>query len=132
MIERDGVYDKGKPLNHIYFVIDRDKQELEKRISMRVVSMIKGGLIEEVKNILDMGYTFDYRALNSIGYIECKEYLKGKIGMEELVELISKHTLQYAKRQRTWFKRNKSSIWCNKYIEVLNNTKTFLNRYSLH
>lgn len=109
------IHSKGKPLDFTYFVLDINQKELETCIKRRVESMFKMGLEEENKELLRMGFTYDLQALKSIGYQEFKEYFDGKKTLDDVKKDIFIHTLQYTKRQRTWFRRNKDSI----YIKTL-------------
>jgi tRNA dimethylallyltransferase len=100
---------KGKPLNYTYFVLDIPTQELEKRIKDRIEEMINMGLIEENRDLLTQGFNYNMPALRSIGYQEFEGYFENKKTIEQVKEDIFLHTLQYAKRQKTWFKRNKEA-----------------------
>lgn len=82
----------------------RDRQILYDRINQRVDEMIKNNLVEEVVNLLKIGYNKDSTAMQALGYKEIVEYLKGEISLEEAIEKIKKGTRRYAKRQITWFK----------------------------
>ncbi|HHX99231.1 TPA: tRNA (adenosine(37)-N6)-dimethylallyltransferase MiaA [Candidatus Dojkabacteria bacterium] len=98
--------EKGPELEHRYFFLDIPKDKLEKNIVRRVDAMFKSGLIEENQKIKEEGLDI-YPALNSIGYREFRE----KEDLDEIREDIITHTKQYAKRQRTWFRRNKNIIY---------------------
>ena len=86
------------------------KEELEKRIMKRTQIMLKTGLIEEVESFLKKGFA-NWRPLQSVGYRECLLYLKGEIRKKDLTHEIVKHTLYMAKRQKTWFQKDKSILW---------------------
>ena len=73
--------------------------------------MISSGLVEEVKNILNMGYDKRLNSLNTVGYKEIISYLDGEITLEKAIELIKRNTRRYAKRQLTWFNGDKRIIW---------------------
>lgn len=92
------------------FVIDMQREILYDRINKRVDLMIENGLIEEVKGILSRYETIP-TALQALGYKETKEYLDGNITKDEMIEKIKMETRRYAKRQLTWFRRNKEAIW---------------------
>ncbi|MEK7539926.1 MAG: tRNA (adenosine(37)-N6)-dimethylallyltransferase MiaA [Patescibacteria group bacterium] len=83
---------------------------LDKRINQRVDQQIKDGLVEEVKG-LAQHYTWDLPALSGIGYKEIGAYVQGKIDLPEAIDQIKLHTRQYARRQMTWFKRDKRIHW---------------------
>jgi tRNA dimethylallyltransferase len=88
-----------------------DRKELYQRIEKRVDAMFRGGLLEEVKNLRKMGYSPKLNALNTLGYKELFLYLQRKITLEEAMEKIKQNTRNYAKRQLTWFKKDKEIIW---------------------
>ncbi|MCS7175705.1 tRNA (adenosine(37)-N6)-dimethylallyltransferase MiaA [Pseudothermotoga sp.] len=95
----------------VIVVLTRDRQELYDRINMRVEKMMKNGLIEEVKALLDRGYSKDLNALKTIGYREVIEYLEGTETFERMVEKIKLNTRHFARRQLIWFRRYKDAIW---------------------
>jgi tRNA dimethylallyltransferase len=84
------------------------KEELHKRINARVESMIEKGLDEEVRELLQFR---NLNALQTVGYSEIIDYLDGRISLEEAIELVKKNTRQYAKRQMTWFRKDKEIKW---------------------
>ena len=92
------------------FAITMDREKLYERIEKRIDFMIKQGLIEEVKQILEKYHTFP-TAMQGLGYKEVGEYLEGSCTKEEMIEKIKKETRHYAKRQLTWFRKNKETIW---------------------
>lgn len=91
-----------------------DRTKLYERINKRVDLMMEDGLLDEVKSIMDRGYSKDLVALQGIGYKELILYLEGECSLEESVELIKKKSRNYAKRQLTWFRKDKRIIWFNK------------------
>jgi tRNA dimethylallyltransferase len=127
VIQRGGVNrKKGEKLNNQYFVIDLDKEELANRVKQRTDKMFKEGLLEENIKLLEMGYTYNDKGMNSIGYIEFKEYFNKTKTLEEVKEDIYNHTLSYSKRQRTWFRRNKEAIWTNNYSKIIDLVSNFI------
>ncbi len=96
--------------NYKVFAINMEREKLYERINKRVDIMIKQGLIEEVKELLKKYNEFP-TAMQGLGYKEVVEYLNGKITEEEMIEKIKLETRRYAKRQITWFKKNKETIW---------------------
>ena len=94
------------------FAINMDREVLYDRINKRVDIMIEQGLIEEVKNIIQKYSEFP-TAMQGLGYKEVVEYLNGKCSKEEMIEKIKMETRRYAKRQLTWFRKNKQTIWIN-------------------
>jgi tRNA dimethylallyltransferase len=126
-IQRKGLgRKKGDVLDNIYFVIDVEKETLKERIKERIDGMFKDGLLEENKKLLEMGYTYRDPGLNSIGYKEFEGYFNNTATLEEIKENIYRNTLAYAKRQRTWFKRNKDSIWSSNYEEISQLASNFI------
>lgn len=96
--------------NTLYLVLDTDKELLNERINFRVEQMIENGLEEEVKELYSKYTNDSLKALDTIGYREFVDYFDHKISIDQVIELIKIHTRQYAKRQRTWFKRNGDAI----------------------
>ena len=94
------------------YALNWDRQKLYDRINKRVDIMIEQGLIQEVKQILEKYSTFP-TAMQGLGYKEVVDYLKGIYTKEEMVEKIKMETRRYAKRQLTWFRKNKQTIWLN-------------------
>jgi tRNA dimethylallyltransferase len=91
--------------------LKKEKDELYRRINQRVNDMFTQGWVEEVKNILSMGVNDTLRPFSSIGYREILLNIKGTIQYRDMVEDIQKHTRHYAKRQFTWFAKEKNMIW---------------------
>ncbi len=87
-----------------------DRAALHRRIEERVDAMIAQGLVEEVKGLLDRGYSPDLNALKSVGYQEVFPYLEGRQTLSTTIEAIKQNTRRYAKRQMTWFRRD-GRIW---------------------
>ncbi len=94
--------------------INRDRQILYEKINKRVDKMIELGLIEEVKNLKKKGYDYGkYNSLNTVGVKEVLDHLEGKIDYERMLELVKQNTRRYAKRQMTWFRKDKNIMWVN-------------------
>jgi tRNA dimethylallyltransferase len=91
--------------------LDPPREKLSERIDTRCVRMFEAGLIEEVRSILAMGFRPDAKALESIGYRESLLHIAGEISSKEAVERTQAATRQYAKRQRTWFRREAGIQW---------------------
>ena len=96
--------------NYKVFAITIPREKLYERINKRVDQMLEQGLIEEVEKILEK-YSYFPTAMQGLGYKEVIEYLENKITKEEMIAKIKKETRHYAKRQITWFKKNKETIW---------------------
>ena len=109
---------------HVY-AINWDREKLYERINKRVDIMIEQGLIEEVKRIYQKYDTFP-TAMQGLGYKEVVEYLENKCTKEEMIEKIKMETRRYAKRQLTWFRKNKQTIWLDGQEKIQNNIKIIL------
>lgn len=107
-------------IKFLQFGLIWDRDILYKKIEDRVDAMIKSGLVEEVKNILKMGFGKNLNALNTVGYKEIISYLNEEITLERAIELIKRNTRRYAKRQLTWFNKDKRINWIS-----LNNDEDF-------
>lgn len=102
---------KISPYNSIYFAPLWDREILYDRINKRVDIMVKDGLIDEVKDLLARGYDKNSTAMQGIGYKEFYAYFDGNQSLDETLELIKMNSRRYAKRQLTWFRRNKNIRW---------------------
>lgn len=105
---------RTSPYNFAYFVLNDERSHLYKRIDARVDKMIEDGLEAEVCRLKEMGCTKDMVAMQGIGYKEMLSYLDGGYSLEEAVYIIKRETRHFAKRQITWFKRERDVIWLNK------------------
>lgn len=95
----------------LIFAIDTDREVLYERINHRVDRMIDEGLVEEVQGLRNMGISREHTSMQAIGYKELMEFLDGNCNFDEAVEKIKQESRRYAKRQITWFKRNKDIHW---------------------
>lgn len=117
---------KGKPLFEILKIgIKLPDEKLKKRISSRAAKMIKAGLVEEVSGLIKK-YGHKQVAFDAIGYKEIISYLDKKISLEEAAGLINKNTNNFAKRQMTWFKKDKEINWIENEKEALGLVEKFL------
>ncbi len=117
---------KGQPLfNVLQIGIKIDREKLYKKIDQRVNEMIKIGLIEETKKLAEK-YSFSLPAMSGIGYQEIGLYLKNKITLDEAVQKIKFRTHQYARRQMTWFRRDRRIRWVGNYRETERVIENFL------
>lgn len=101
----------NKKYRPIIIVLNRDRQALYDRINLRVDIMLKNGLIEEVKGLLEKGYTKDMISMQGIGYKEIIKYFDGEYTLDEAIEIIKRDSRRYAKRQLTWFRRYEDAEW---------------------
>ena len=102
---------KESPYNFAYYVLNMDRATLYDRIDLRVDKMIEAGLEEEVKQLKAMGCTRDMVSMQGLGYKEILDYLNGELSLEEAVYILKRDTRHFAKRQLTWFKREKDVTW---------------------
>lgn len=107
------------------YALNWDREKLYDRINKRVDIMIEQGLIKEVKNILNKYKKFP-TAMQGLGYKEVVEYLNGNLTKDEMIEKIKMETRRYAKRQLTWFRKNKQTVWLNAEDDIQNNIKIIL------
>lgn len=103
---------KGVDYDFKVFGITMERSKLYERINLRVDMMINQGLEDEVKNLVSKYSKFP-TAMQGLGYKEVIEYFDRKISREEMIEKIKQESRRYAKRQLTWFKKNKETIWLN-------------------
>ena len=105
---------KESPYNFAYFVLYHDREELYDRINRRVDLMMEDGLLFEVESLIKEGYTKNLVSMQGLGYKEFFDYFDGRMTLEDTVDKIKKDTRHFAKRQLTWFRREKEVIWLNK------------------
>ncbi|MCR5083626.1 MAG: tRNA (adenosine(37)-N6)-dimethylallyltransferase MiaA [Parasporobacterium sp.] len=98
---------KESPYNFAYFVLNRKREELYDRINKRVDIMHNKGIIDEVAHLKSLGYSRDLTSMQGIGYKEIYAFLEGECSEDEAFEKIKQNTRHFAKRQLTWFRREK-------------------------
>lgn len=103
--------EKQSPYQFLYYVLDTDRKILYERIDRRVDLMMEHGLVDEVKHLADMGCTRDMVSMQGLGYKEILDYLSEEISLEEAVYILKRDTRHFAKRQITWFKRERDVRW---------------------
>lgn len=106
--------EKESPYNFAYFVLNDIRERLYQRIDQRVDQMLEAGLAEEVRQLAARGCTKDMVSMQGLGYKEMLSWLLGEYSYEEAVYILKRDTRHFAKRQITWFKREKEVIWVNK------------------
>ena len=117
---------QGKPLfNFLQIGIDHPKEKLRKRIDKRIDAMIEQGLVDEVRNLIKK-YPAGTHAFEAIGYREIINHLQGKISLEEAIGLMKKNTWHFAKRQLTWFRKDKRIHWISTPQKAERLIKNFL------
>ena len=104
----------SSPYNFVYFVLNDDREKLYERIEDRVDAMLEQGLVEEVRRLAAMGCTSEMVSMQGLGYKEILNYLDGQTTLDEAVYLIKRDTRHFAKRQLTWFRRERDIIMVNK------------------
>ncbi len=102
-----------KPFKPLIFGLTRDKEELHQRIHRRIEDMMEKGWLQEVENLLAGGYSTQLVPMQSFGYRHLTDCLKGKIELQDAVELIKRDTRKFVKRQMTWFRAMKEVRWIN-------------------
>lgn len=107
---------KESPYNYVYFVLDMPRANLYERIEKRVDSMMAAGLLEEVRRLKSRGYDRSLVSMQGLGYKELFAYLDGEMTLDEAVEIIKRDTRRFAKRQMTWFRREKDVIYLDRSL----------------
>lgn len=115
--------EKESPYNFAYFVLNDERAKLYDAIERRVDGMIAQGLVEEVKKLKEMGCHKGMVSMQGLGYKEILSYLEGEISLEEAVYILKRDTRHFAKRQLTWFGREKDVIWMEKQAFGYNEKK---------
>lgn len=106
--------EKVSPYDFSYFVLTDQRERLYRKIDLRVDEMKKKGLVDEVRKLKEMGYDRSFVSMQGLGYKEILAFLEDEITLEEALYRIKRDTRHFAKRQLTWFKREKEVIWVNK------------------
>jgi tRNA dimethylallyltransferase len=106
--------EKESPYNFAYFVLTDERKRLYERIDRRVNLMIEQGLVAEVQKLKEMGCRRDMVSMQGLGYKEILDHLDGKCTLAEAVYIIKRETRHFAKRQLTWFRREREVIWFDK------------------
>ena len=102
---------KESPYNFAYFVLNRPREVLYERIDQRVDQMMEEGLVQEVRRLKDRGYDRSLVSMQGLGYKEILAYFDGELSLEEAVYILKRDTRHFAKRQLTWFKRERDVLW---------------------
>ena len=106
--------EKASPYHFAYFVLTDERSHLYANIDKRVDLMIEQGLVDEVQKLKNMGFHRDMVSMQGLGYKEILDYLDGKTTLEEAIYIIKRETRHFAKRQLTWFRRERDVIWLDK------------------
>ena len=110
--------EKETPYDAAVIILNMDREKLYERIELRIDIMMQEGLQEEVKGLLDKGYTPDLVSMQGIGYKEFIPYFNGECTLEEAVTQLKTNTRRFAKRQLTWFRRQIDGLW----VDLTENT----------
>lgn len=103
--------EKETPYNLAFFVLNMDREKLYERINLRVDIMMNNGLEQEVRKLIEMGYSSELVSMQGLGYKEFIPYFNGEISLEQVVDDIKKYTRRFAKRQLTWFRGQTNGTW---------------------
>ncbi len=103
--------EKTSPYNFAYYVLNMDRERLYSRIDRRVDEMLENGLVDEVERLKAMGCTRNLVSMQGLGYKEILDCLSGETSLEEAVYILKRDTRHFAKRQLTWFKRERDVTW---------------------
>jgi tRNA dimethylallyltransferase len=107
---------RQRDFNIVKIGLELSKEELHRNIDARVANMVEEGLVDEVKKLLPYK---NLNALQTVGYAEIFDYFEGQVSLDRAVDLIKRNTRQYAKRQMTWFKKDKTITWTNPANEII-------------
>ncbi len=102
---------KESPYQFLYYVLNTDRSLLYQRIDQRVDKMVKDGLVEEVRKLKELGCTRSMVSMQGLGYKEILDYLDGACSLEEAIYILKRDTRHFAKRQLTWFRRERDVKW---------------------
>ena len=103
--------EKTSPYNFLYYVVNTDRELLYQRIDQWIDQMMEDGLVEEVRALKAAGIKRGMTSMQGLGYKEILDYLDGKTSLEEAVYILKRDTRHFAKRQLTWFRREKEVRW---------------------
>ena len=106
--------ENSSPYQFVYLVLNDEREILYDRIDRRVDQMMEAGLLQEVEALVKEGYERTFVSMQGLGYKEFFDYFDGKCTLEETVDIIKRDTRRFAKRQLTWFRREKEVCWMNK------------------
>jgi len=131
LLENGGVRPKSRSLrpNTLILGVSVDQQILKNNLEKRVNKMLTAGLENEVRELSEI-YGWDIEPMKGIGYREFRNYFQGIQSLDETRAMIIKDSLQLAKKQRTWFKRNNSIQWVSNRSNIVTIVTTFLNKLS--
>jgi tRNA dimethylallyltransferase len=119
---------EDEPFNTLKIGLQMDRQALYDRIDQRVDLMIEAGLVDEVKKLLELGYSADLKSMQSIGYRHIVDFIEGRLSRDECVRTLKRDTRRFAKRQFTWFGADQQIKWYepDQLIEIVKLVEGFL------
>ncbi len=104
-------HERTSPYHAVFFVLTDDRAHLYRKIEARVDQMVAAGLFDEVEGLIREGLSENCTSMKGLGYRELFPYFRGEISKEEAIEQIKTDTRHFAKRQLTWFRREKDAVW---------------------
>lgn len=107
---------KARAYNSCYFVLNDDREKLYARIEQRIDEMVEQGLVKEVKKLKEMGCKRGMVSMQALGYKELLAWMDGECTFDQAIEILKRDTRHFAKRQLTWFRREKDVIWVDKNL----------------
>jgi tRNA dimethylallyltransferase len=110
---------KPPPYRILQLGLTMERQELYRRIDERVDRMIKTGLVEEVRGLVERGYAYDLPSMSGLGYQQIGMYLRGLVSLEEAIQLIKHHTRRFVRHQHNWFRLDDEAI---RWFDVLSDS----------
>ena len=112
MSELQSIHEFGdRDYEYLKIGVSHEREALRRRIDERVDRMFEVGLVDEVRNLRNMGYGPSLKPMQSIGYKEVNLYLEGELELPRAIELIKRDTKRFAKRQMTWLRNDSSIHW---------------------
>lgn len=120
---------RGEPMfQFLQIAPELPREILQERIEKRIEDMIEQGLIKEVEALIKQKYSWDLPSMSGVGYRQFENYFKGTKAIEQTIEELKRDTRRFARRQITWFKRDKSIHWCATYEEAEKLVSEFLKK----
>lgn len=118
---------KGDPMFDVLQIgMDVPREVLHERISNRVDEMVDKGLIDEITQLLKQKYSWVLPSMSGIGYKQFRKYFEGSESLEDAISHLKRDTRRFARRQRTWFRRDKRIVWCKDREEIDERIEQFL------
>jgi tRNA dimethylallyltransferase len=118
-----------KPYDTLKIGLCWEREELYRRIEERVDRMIAAGWVEEVRALLDFGYSRGLKSMNSLGYRHLASHLHGEKGLPEAVAMIKRDTRRFAKRQLTWFRTDEEIRWFHSLPENVSGIEALVKKF---